>query len=308
MKSFTRKSIIGIFLIILLAVGLWFQKASFPPELSASKNERLINKLTLPDEIRRTSLKSMGKPTIRANSSNFQPSKVLMAGGLTIPVVFQDEPHASLTEEQRAEVIKDIQMVYGHLGQSEMYGIDRKVLTVGGIELPILNKIQFNGSGRYFPPAHRDTFGLISGGPDHYQLVIPSELIADYRQALDFISAHRQAFDSLRHFLPESGNNSEAWAGLAASDVVWTPATLKMTAGTQERIFSEMKNARFRMPSLLDFSVAEKGARDFGLPELPEGAIVGRVLLLDEGNIPQNYEVVIYVDNKWKIAVVPPGT
>lgn len=310
MKSRFLKLVIGLCFLLLFVVLVFRQTRVIHvlPTDIAVKHEEHIRTTAAGNKITPEKNESKEAITMKSSLRPAQSTEVLVAVGLSIPVVFEDNPQDSLSKEERAEVVRDIQLIYGHLDQFETYNTNPRELKSDGIELTVVKKIQFVGSGRYFPLAHRDTFGLLSGGPDHYKLVIPSELISAYREALDFISNNWQAFDRLKLFLPESGNHSEAWAKLVAADVVWTPDSLNMHTKTKERIFSQLKNARIRRPSMLDFFIPGKDAAHSGLPELPEGSIVGKVFALDEKNVPQNYEAIVYVGERWYFAVVPPGT
>ena len=309
MKSSFKKLFIDLCLLLIFVAVFWQQKrVIYLPKTNITieheKNERTV---TIKNDDKSKQVIPKVEFAKAACFHDVQVPKVLVAGGLFIPLVFEDNLQATLSEEQRAEVIRDIQLIYGHLDQFATYETDCLELRAGGIDLTVAKKIQFIGSGRYFPPAHRDTFGLLSGEPGNYKIVIPFELIAAYRQALDFVATNRQAFDQLNLFLPESGNCSEAWAKLEASDVVWTPDSLNISPKTKERIFNQMKNARIRKPSILDFT-AENDEAHSGLTGLPEGSIVGKALLLDGRGVPQNYEAIVYLGGKWHLAVVPPGT
>lgn len=310
MKSPYFKLMIGLCLLLILGVLVWQQSrvVHILPTNIAVKHEEHIRAATVGNGIKPEKVESKETGTIKSSLGADQSTEALVAGSLSIPVVFEDNPQDQLSKEQRIEVVRDIQLIYGHLDQFETYDTNPREMKLDGIGLTVVKKIKFVGSGRYFPLAHRDAFGLLAGKPDRYNLVIPSELISAYRQALDFIANNRQAFDQLKLFLPESGNHTEAWAKLVAADVVWTPDSVNMSSKTRERIFSQIKNARIRRPSILDFLSIEKDAANSGFPELPEGSIVGKALILDGKNIPQNYEAIVYIGGTWHIAVVPPGT
>lgn len=309
MKSSLKKLFIGLCLLLIVVAVVWHQKRVIylPSTNITVEHERHERTVTIENDDKSKQVIPKVGSVRAAYFHAVQVPKVLVAGGLSIPLVFEDNLQAALSEEQRTEVIRDIQLIYGHLDQFATYETDPREFRAGGIDLTVVKKIQVIGSGRYFPPAHRNTFGLLSGEPGNYKIVIPSDLIEAYRQALDFVATNRQAFDQLNLFLPESGNCSEAWAKLEASDVVWTPDSLNVSPNTIERIFNQMKNARIRKPSILDFT-AENDEAHSGLTGLPEGSIVGKTLLLDGRDFPQNYEAIVYFAGKWHLAVVPSAS
>lgn len=157
-------------------------------------------------------------------------------------------------------------------------------------------------------PFHYKRFGLLSGETGNFRLVITADLMRFYRDAFDFRKANREGFDKLDAFLPKEGNGALAISGSSGSDLVWTPHSSRMTDELLERFLADAKQSRLRRPSLLEFYKIDKNAKTFGLPGLPDGSLVGVAMQVEVENIPKQPVALVYVDGRWKIGVVSPGT
>ena len=111
--------------------------------------------------------------------SNPSPNvpEVLIAGGLELPVVFTD---GISDAELRQFIIKDINLVYGHLTDHEsLLPIYKNRLRIEGRDVSPIAQINFVGIGRYFPKELNALMGIIVdlGGR---KMVVPPELANIY--------------------------------------------------------------------------------------------------------------------------------
>lgn len=301
----SRLIVMGI-LTLLMAGGFWFLKASRSGIQNTADGERTAGEHGMTSAPDRNNAERVLRPT---STELAVPSRhELLIEGITIPVVFQDITQPNLSEAERLEVIADFQMIYGHLDLSETYDIPPRVITAGGGEITISKMAYATGPGQHFPEAHLNNFGLLSGEKGNYRLVVPLELISAYRSAFDFRDAHPEAFKSLDSFLPAGDPAPPKTIGLTPVDLIWTQSPSTLTLEMGERILKETNLSRFRRPSILEYFKVSEDDNSLGLPGLPEGTIAGIAMQVQDGNIPKQSVVLVYIDGLWKIGIAPFGT
>ena len=125
MKSY--KLAVGLFTLFLVLIGLWLGNAiRFPIALTPAKGPQLSHEAPALLE-KSQSYKS--KFSVNSGSTvvptpNSRP-RLLKAGGLALPVQFQDFTKTHLSDSQCAEVIQDLQRIYGHFEQYETYNMGK---------------------------------------------------------------------------------------------------------------------------------------------------------------------------------------
>lgn len=300
-----RLIVMGI-LVILVLGGLWFRKASRSGIQSLTDGARAAGEQRVTSALDRNTaerapIRTRTKPAVLSRHE-------LLLGGTILPVIFQDTTQPTLSDAERLEAIADFQMIYGHLDLSESYDIPPKVMTAGGGEITISKMAYATGPGQHFPEPHMNTFGQLSGAMGSYRLVVPIELMTAYRSAFDFREANREAFESLDSFLPAGDPGSLQTFGMSLADLIWTRSPSTLTPEMGERILQEVGLIRVRRPSILEYFKVGGDDNSFGLPGLPDGTIVGIAMQIQDGNIPKQPVVLVYIEGRWKIGIAPFGT
>lgn len=239
--------------------------------------------------------------SIAAAPSTDRKSKMITAGGLSMPIRFEDRDGDKLSAESEAAIIADIQLVYEHLDNHEFQTMSPRVVQLNGAPVTVTDQVHFYGGARRRPKAHSNLFGWLVKAGTGFEIVVPKALVRAYLDAFEFKSSHKAAFERLEAFFSLlASNNADRWSGLDISSLVWMPAGQAVTPQLEVHLREQLMFIQIRRPSVLDFSPMEASMfSDVG--GKPSG-IVGRTLLLDKSGKPTNYIGLYFLSGKWQLA------
>lgn len=305
--SLPRNRVIVITILVLFVAGvilyLKISSSSMRSSTNGSRTSDEKGQISVHDG---TSAQQALKPPLTDVTSHNDHK--LLLGRITLPVIFQDTAQPSLSEAEFLEIIEDLQMIYGHLDMSGTYDIPPRVIAAGGEEITISKMAYATGSGQHFPEAHMNIFGMLTGDKENYRIVIPKELMTAYRSAFDFRNANVEAFERMDSLLPAGDLASPKTSGVQPVDIIWVRSPSMLTPEIGARILKEASLSRFRRPSILEYFTVSGEDNPVGLPGLPDGTIVGIAKQVENGNIPKQSVVLVYIDGRWKIGIAPFGT
>jgi hypothetical protein len=231
--------------------------------------------------------------------SNPSPSvpEVLIAGGLELPVIFTDGVSDT---ELRQLIMKDINLVYGHLTDHEsLLPIYKNRLRIEGRDVSPIAQLNFVGIGRYFPKELNALMGIIVdlGGQ---KMVVPPELANIYAASEIKLKKYPQAFNQMEVFIERLNRLSEEAASprdlffLHPSAKEFAPALQEMS---QEQIVEGFGNCKYRRPSVIEIK-----EMDESIPEL-KGALVAPIYRVITGGISDTSTPLVFHEGRWKLMI-----
>lgn len=230
---------------------------------------------------------------------------VFAVAGLSLPITFEFDESAPIPKALQQIMAKDFTLIYGHLDRVEVLTFDPRQFRVDGRQVPTTKRIQLQGKGRYFPDIYRNNFEYIVQLDGIEKLIVTKELIDAYRKVAELRAAYPVAAEALDQFAAKlESTDPNRFAGLQATDLIWAPNLDKAEPAMWQHTQREVQKLRLRRPSFLEFYTND-GKPNAATPmNAPAGSLVASAMTVDEGGIPTGYWPLIYLDGKWRIAVV----
>ncbi len=269
------------------------------------------------EPLARTKPKSLQTTLIVSEESQFETTKTLAATAqsqnqplaltvakLTLPLAFADTGE---NPDLRQTVVRDIQMVYGHLGGHEIVnaGVMPAVI-VKGVAITPTKLINFTGTGRYFPKVIDGEIGYVGNVDGTEALLINEKVITAYREAMERRSALPAAYEKIYQFVDD--------LNLLATKPINNPRELFVLDPTMATENSQLEQIspqvfaqqfggqQYRAPSLLEVM---DGAR---ISDQYKGRLVAKLYVLTENGLKDNMPPIIFDQGHWKFLIVSPPT
>ncbi len=295
-----RRSCWFAFIVMLIAVIAWLALKIFCSEKASSSQtpERPV----LPQSLtQKRSAPQIGEPEVM-NSSLPKPVSgalpIFKAGGIELPILFAD---GATRAELKAAIVKDINLVYGHLTAHEsLTPIYKKSLHIQGRDITPIAQLNLLGVGRYYPAEHQDLMGVIVDF-DGQKLVIPNELVAIYAKAQEREQRYPRAFSKMDDFVRRLNRLNDE-PPEHASDILFLHPSAKEFAPvlhemSREQLIETFGNRAYRQPSIIE--VKEAGEL---LPEL-KGSLIAPLYRKVPGGITDTATPLIFHEGHWKLLI-----
>ena len=292
--------------VILLALCGYFFNSSAPKPLKPSN---LPITLTKPQSAQISSTVS-GESQIEtpATLAVAEPSEslplALTVAKLTLPLAFADTGE---NPDLRQTVVRDLQMVYGHLSGHEIVnaGVMPPVMVKGVAVIPT-KLINYTGAGRYFPKVIDGEIGYVGNVDGSETLLITAKVISAYREAMDRRSAQPAAYEKIYQFVDD--------LNLLATKPISDPSQMFVLDPTMANQNSQLEQIspqvfvqqfggqQYRAPSLLEII---DGAQ---ISDQYKGRLVAKLYVHTESGLKDNMPPIIFDQGQWKFLIVSPPT
>lgn len=277
----------GSIMLMAAAAAVWMilDRSSSPP--GTTRHREPSSQGTEPASPRPPDQKKKG------SSPDAEPT--LAAGGLSLPIVF---PDGNISPEMKAVIINDLNWVLRFTDQHDrMRPLYRKQLVVQGKSAVPVAHLNFKGPSRSFPKGIIDYAGVIVEVDGGEAMVVPTELVKLYEDAMTLLASHPGSEAQLAEFIKKLNGRAavEGFGDLLEfhSSAKGMESQLRnMSAADFDRLY---RSFHYLRPSILEIVPPDH--------EAPGAVMVAPLYMEDDSGLRIGPHLV-YKEEKWRIFVI----